>query len=214
MATSAADASTIFSASQRQADQTCAQGTLGASSTANGRRSSTPLVNDSRARRALAPDRVKDSKRGHMLGHVVNAKERSPAGQSREARGYWPNERAVNAALDQRTQEPFSRDADKDWTAKIQEITKPGNDLDVLQRGLPECNSGIKHDARPRDARLVRQHQRASKKPANVGHNIDRGVLLPTIMHDHDGRFARGDSLSHGGILLQTPNIVDHHVPH
>ena len=64
-----------------------------------------------------------------MLSHVVNAKDRSSAGQCGEACGYCPDERALNPTFDQRAQKRLSRDTDKNGTAKIHKLIEPGNDL-------------------------------------------------------------------------------------
>ena len=113
----------------------------------------------------FAPDRVKNSECGDVLGHVVNAKERSSAGQRRKARGDSPGKRALNAAFDQRAQKPLSRGADENGTTKIHKLIEPGDDLDVLQRGLSECNSGIKDNARPRDRADVARPQKIKTWP-------------------------------------------------
>ena len=55
-----------------------------------------------------------------MLRHVVDAKERSSGGERCKGRCDRPNKRTLDAALDKRTEKGLSRDANKDWAAKIQ----------------------------------------------------------------------------------------------
>ena len=52
--------------------------------------------------RASPPDCVKNSERRDMVGDVMNTKERGSMGESREARGYRPDKRALDPAFGQR----------------------------------------------------------------------------------------------------------------
>ena len=106
---------------------------------------------------------VKDLERGDVLRDIVNAKERSAGGERGEACGDRADELSLDSALDERTKKILARDADKDRAAEIQQLAQPRDHIDVLRRSLPERNSGIEDDARPRNSGLLRERSERAK---------------------------------------------------
>src|SRR5208337_3572759 len=79
----------------------------------------------------------------------------------------------------------------------------------VLLRRLAEANARIDEDTAERNARSGGEPQGALEKALDIVEDVDGGVRPLAIVHDDDGRAGLGDDVGHGGVALQTPDIVD-----
>ena len=146
-----------------------------------------------------------------MLGGVVDAEYGRAAHEGRKVGGERADQRLVDAGSGQIAEQALARRADQDRQAeRLAQGAGQRQRLQVLRSRLAEADAGIEKNACAGYAGAIGEHERASKESLDVRLDVEIGIDALPVVHDRDGGAALGDHIRHRGVLLQSPDVVDH----